>query len=262
MIEQPEFSEIKVRTTVCIVPIHIWEDSLVESNLEYIKRGSKGVTYNIDLLEQINIQRQLSYVATVWYPEIEGKIPTAKGVLYRIESLKHLMELLRTHIPSPDGSNVFVRLCDMSPKDVLHPPIFSDATKAYEVLLSSNRTRYNILSKSLFLRELRVYNWEARCFWSRNKLRAVSFGASGLDQITKDKILKFFTTYGHFIPYNSVVVDIGEVNNGSEVIELIEFNTFGPDMLATAGHFCWHEDLHILLASPEPIFRDLPEYSF
>jgi hypothetical protein len=102
------------------------------------------------------------------------------------------------------------------------------------------------------MRQIRNYKWEARCFWSRDKLRAISL-PSDMDFTDDDKneILDFFNKYGKYLPYHSVTIDIGKCDN----IEIIEFNTFGPDMKATAGNFSWYEDIMILIWSSTPVFR-------
>ena len=92
-----------------------------------------------------------------------------------------------------------------------------------------------------------------RCFWSHGKLRAISLDNNiDFTKFDKEDILEFFKNYEKYIPYHSAIVDIGKT---IEQIELIEFNTFGPDMKATAGNFSWKEDIMILLFSPIPIFR-------
>lgn len=146
----------------------------------------------------------------------------------------------------------------MSPKDIKQIPIYDNYKIAYNHLRTSDRTK-NIFDYDpcldmkfhLFLREQRIYSWEARCFWSRDKLRAVSL-PKDMDFSPQDKlqIIEFFNIYSINFPYHSATVDIEKYNN---IIELIEFNTFGPDMNAIAGNFSWEEDAMTLLFSTEPV---------
>lgn len=263
---ETELSEIQVTNTHCIVPQHIYEDSLVEDDYlsehvidNDIVGGRVVVSYPRHLLSHIQTTRSNSYRACIWYPEVVDKIPTAHSILLAVNSIEHLQLHLRDNItPYP-----FVRLCTMSPKDVRAVPIYNitNVGDAVKDITQSQRTN-NIFSepycdechgKHLFMREHRNYEWEARCFWSRDKLRAISLSTDrDFTNQEKQEIINFFDVYGEYIPYHSAVVDIGKVEN---YIELIEFNTFGPDMKATAGNFSWYEDVMILIHAPVPQFR-------
>lgn len=85
-----------------------------------------------------------------------------------------------------------------------------------------------------------------------------------LDEKEKEATLMFFKRWGRHFPYHSAIVDIGKIKSESSSdikIELIEFNTFGPDMYATAGHFSWYEDVLVLLYSKEPVFKGPGEWA-
>lgn len=116
----------------------------------------------------------------------------------------------------------FVRLCTMSPKDQCNSCLFSDSRIAYETLKRSERT-INLWNEHLFLRELRNFKWEARCFWSHDKLTAVSMPYQ-FDDEEKERIIQFFEKWKLEIPYHSAVIDIGLYLND---IEIIEFNSLG-----------------------------------
>jgi len=234
---QTYLSEIRVDDEVCYVPRHIYEDSLVEEfSDEIIDETPTHVIYPEKCLDKIQIARRNSYRACVWYPT---KIPTAKSILLPIDSINSLKRHLHNYL----HLYPIVRLCTLSPKDIC-VPIFESADLAF---LELNRT-CDFIDKHLFLREKRKYQWKARCFWSHDKLRAVSLPSSDKSK----KILAFFEKWGKEIPYHSAIIDIGETDSG---IELIEFNSFGPDMNITAGLFSWKEDAYTLLFSPEPVFR-------
>ncbi len=246
-----DMSEIKVTDKYCIVPYHIYEDSLCDDdyiNHDVIENGS-NFKYPIKHFSRIQNLREQSYHACVWYPEIKNIIPTAESLLIPIVSSSQVQDELKNNI----AKYPFVRLCTMSPKDIKSLPLYDQWETAYNDLTISQRT--NDLfegEKHLFLRKKREYQWEVRCFWSHGQLRAVSIPNDvELTELDKEKILEFFKKYGKYIPYHSATVDIGQTDQ----IELIEFNTFGPDMKATAGNFSWREDVMILLFSPKPVFR-------
>lgn len=138
----------------------------------------------------------------------------------------------------------FVRLCQMSPKDVAR------ALSPEEALATSQRTGPLLYTNPchLIMREEKKYLEEVRCFWSRDRLRCVS----GSVEVSEEEIKAFFYKYGFYIPYHSAVVDLGRTIEGWE---LIEFNSFGPDLNATVGNFSWREDIEILLNAEEVVFR-------
>ena len=267
------FSEIELTKNHCIVPKHIYEDSLIDSSIEESIESSSTkdhVIYPIEKFHEIQDIRRRSYRACIWYPQM--RIPTAKSKLIPLLSLEELRAQLNKYI----SKYPFVRLCTMSPKDICvidgHSSITID--NVINVLQQSIRTRDMFsppfcercegteteewestktgtgTGKHLFMRESRNYVWEARCFWSRDKLRAISLPFE-FEECEKQSIIDFFDKWKHEIPYHSAVIDIGFTNE----IEIIEFNTFGPDMMATAGNFSWREDVMILIFSPIPIFR-------
>lgn len=248
-------SEIKVTDSHCIVPVYIYEDSLVDcdslTNKE-LEFGAHHVKYPISFFYTIQNARKNSFKACQWYPEIKDKIPTAESIIFEIVDRAQVLNVLTDNLTDYP----FVRLCNASPKD-MGMPIYSVPQKALSDLQNSNRT---CLFKSggdctkgchLFLRKLKIYNWEARCFWSKDKLTAVSLPFK-FTKKEKAEILDFFCTYKNDIPYHSCTVDIGKSSNS---ISLIEFNTFGPDMKATSGNFNWYEDVYLLLNSEKPIFK-------
>lgn len=253
---ETELSEIQVGDEYCIVPIHIYEDSLVEDDrLSEIVIDRDGVVlYPRDELKYIQRVRANSYRACIWHPEVCDNIPTASGILVELFSKEQLKTCLEENIERYP----FVRLCTMSPKDINNVPLYDNAKDAFDDLILSERTG-NLFSepycegckgKHLFMRERKEYIWEARCFWSRDKLRAVSLIDKDIEE--EENIVEFFKKYGKFFPYHSAVVDIGKTAEG---IELIEFNSFGPDMKATAGNFSWYEDVMTLIFSNKPVFR-------
>lgn len=237
--------------------------------------------------DELMRNRREYHFACHWFDKVSQAIPTARGIVQEfsdIEELKEMIQMYSEEFP-------FFRLCNASPKDVSDPLVMRSrngiVTDAVAVLAQSERTGQQIncvdalgeysqgvdiltgymqrLNGScndcicnghhhLFMRQLRNYEWEARCFWSRNKLTAISLPEeiSEFDSTYEDdiqSILKFFENYGEYIPYTSTTVDIGLAvfPDGTKRVELIEFNSFGPDMNATAGNFSWYEDAQQLV---------------
>lgn len=236
-------SEIQITSDHCIVPYHIYEDSLCDD--DDINRDMIQCKYHFkyprSCFSAIQKLREESYHACIWYPD--NTIPTADSILIKIKSNKDLKNTLKKYPDYP-----FVRLCSMSPKDVSPIPLYDRWEDAYHDLTISVRTK-DFIGKHLFMRKKKIYEWEVRCFWSHGQLRAVSLPDMLFTE--QEDILDFFKQYGKSIPYHSATVDIGKTDR----IELIEYNSFGPDMKATAGYFSWVEDVMILLFSPTPIFR-------
>lgn len=256
---QTEISEIMVDKDFCYVPIHIYEDSLIDSDEfgENINYSNRYVILDRKYLNLIQELRISGYRACIWYEEIKDKIPTARSILLSIESKEQLKSSLSKYI----SCYPFVRLCTMSPKDIKCPSVYFDSELAFNDILISERTSdiieppfcENCNGKHLFMREERNYIWEVRCFWSRDKLRAISLPINyNFTKKDRKSIIMFFNNYSVYFPYHSATVDIGKTNDS---IELIEFNSFGPDMKATAGNFSWKEDVMILLFSNEPCFK-------
>jgi len=166
--------------------------------------------------------RALSYRACIWYPEIRNIIPTAESLILPINSIDELFNHLNLNL----GKYPFVRLCTMSCKDINELPIYDCPEQVVNDLLKSVRTRDIIdepfcddcNGKHLFLRKIKKYDWEARCFWSKDKLRAVSLPFC-YDPNDKQDILNFFEKYKNDIPYHSATIDIGKCNDIIEIHE-------------------------------------------
>lgn len=250
-------SELQVVDDKIYVPIHIYEDSLVDWDVEpsyVLDYSCRPFVYPSYLLESLQKQRVSSYHFCHWYDQVKDVIPTAESLVLSCQSRYDVDSWLNTYL---NDKTMFVRLCSMSPKDV-RLPLCTTSQEAKDLLLTSQRTKDRLdqpccegsYEFHLILRQPRSFLWEARCFWSRDKLRAVSLSQDGED--VKKSILTFFSRYGQDLPYHSAIVDVGMTPHG---LELIEFNSFGPDLDATSGNFSWLEDVNILLNSEEPVFR-------
>lgn len=251
-------SEIKLTEKECIVPIHIYNDSLVEDDIlsDCVDIKITEAIYPRNMFSHIQNVRKCSYRACIWYEEIKDVIPTAESIILEPKSLEHLRILIKENIKSYP----FVRLCNMSPKDIKEIPLYEDYEEAFNDIISSKRTKnifdepycFDCCSKHLFMRKKRNFVWEVRCFWSKDRLTAVSLPPY-VDFDDHQDVYDFFTKYKKYIPYHSAIIDIGKNDNG--VVELVEINSFGPDMNATSGNFGWYEDIVDLLSSKTTIFR-------
>lgn len=242
-------SEIKFDDMHCWVPWHIYEDSLIDDDIinEHAIEKDYWTLYPIHLYSEIQRIRGESYKACNWYEDIINNIPTSKSIISKINDEYNRDYEIQKVLEENLEKYPFVRLCTMSAKDVKCVPIYEKWEDALKDLNCSERTKRGC---HIFMREKREYTTEARCFWSRDKLRAVSLALldTDIDEIENKKIESsityFFKRYGKYIPYHSAVVDIGIISSDPKGlrIELIEFNSFGPDMNATAGNFSWYED--------------------
>lgn len=103
---------------------------------------------------------------------------------------------------------------------------------------------------------------EARCFYHKHKLRAVSIYQYLDDEQFEDfksKIEEFFSKYK--IPYNSAVIEVCIVK-GEENIRLIEFNSFGIGQFSGASEFDWLNDKDVLYESQRTVYRMKNEFDF
>lgn len=243
-----ELSEIEIKNGIIYVPDHIYKDSLIDNDyLEDImfKKNNK-YCYDISCYNKIRQARIHSYNACIWYNEILDKIPTAQSIVFDYNSIEDAKSKCKKYIKDYN----FVRTCHMSAKDINRTCIYNDSDTAINDLVNSKRTNIKELKcKHLFMRQIRNYILEVRCFWSIGKLRAVSFPEMYcFEESDKNEVLDFFNKYSKYFPYYSSVIDIGKTNNG---YELIEFNTFGPDMIATSGKYSWREDWMTLIYSEQ-----------
>src|SRR5687767_882405 len=90
-------SEINVTKDCCIVPFHIFEDSLADAEIKYTEYQYK-YKYPRHMFSQIQLLREQSYHACIWYPEIKDTIPTADSILLSLTSIDQLKKDLETYI--------------------------------------------------------------------------------------------------------------------------------------------------------------------
>ncbi len=214
-------SEIKLDQELCWIPRHIYNDSIANSDIveEYLEERSGYMIYPVSAFSDIQKARSLAYRVCVWYPVIEGLIPTAKTLLFSVNEYSDLSEIISHNIEYYP----FVRLCSKSAKDIRDPPVYKkdNYQQAIEDIKNSERTNLPGIPcpcdtrTHLVMRKKRDYYWEARCFWSRDKLTAVSM-EPGLDYTGKEceLVQNFFRKYRREIPYHSAIIDVGYTDMG------------------------------------------------
>ncbi|RYE14343.1 MAG: hypothetical protein EOP34_06770 [Rickettsiales bacterium] len=251
-----ELTEVEIVDNMCRLKYDTFHDLLFfDDTIQFDALFCDNcVCFPRSMFNTIQENRIKSYRACIWYPLVKDKIPTAHSKIIEYTSTTNIIDLNNSIRDLP-----FIRLCVMSSKDI-KIPLYKNWFEASKDLLLSERTK-NLLNNQacinkemvhLFIREFKNYIWECRCFWSHQKLTAVSLPVDRFfDQKEKHEIINFFVKYGQYIPYKSAVIDIGFTNK----IELIEFNSFGPDLNATSGNFSWREDAYNLLFSNITLFR-------
>lgn len=271
-------SELKHVGDLIYVPGHIYRDHLCgaitpevcysfsSEPLNFVKAETNPIVhegqdsfavFKQEQYEDIMKARVDSCAACHWYEALKDDNITAESIILPVESLSQLYEILDSHLQQYP----FVRSCAMSPKDIIDISLFNspdhkqNVASAFNALMSSERTR-DIVGKHIFMRRAQTYKVECRCWYRLDKLRAVSSG----DNISSyyKAIVEFFQRYSKDSIYETAIVDIGIDTEGK--IWIIEFNTFGPDMLATAGNFSWYEDIILLMNSKQPVFRHTGEF--
>lgn len=148
----------------------------------------------------------------------------------------------------------FVRTCVSSPKDVCDC-IFKTNEKALRCIEESPRTNSSEEHGHYFVRPVVDIDIEARCFYHKHKLRAVSLYQWLDGTELKDfrvKVLQFFEKYK--MPYNSAVIEICKLK-GEDSLRIVEFNSFGIGQFSGASEFDWLADKDILYHSETPEFR-------
>jgi len=225
-------------------------------------------TFDICYKEKFVQLRKQIYWLCNWYDElIESNIPIIKSEIFSIDTkLENNMEMILSKI-LVDKDLKFIRLCNASPKDVsvCIANCETDINSIINIFKTSHRTNYMLDGDHahLVVRPFVKIDYELRCFWHNHKLRAVSgpeYYVNDFDQERiKNMIENFFKKYGSEIVYNSVTIDIGIC---SDSVFIIEFNSFGPDMLAGAEHFNWNSDFMTIFNSNKVVYKFKNEFAW
>ena len=194
---------------------------------------------------------------------MNNNIPVIKSTIYKLSNINDMVILKDVLTNDPQ----FLRLCNASPKDICQP-LFTNQENVDDIInvfKSSSRTFYMFDQNHccLVVRPQVQIDYEVRCYWHEYQLRAVCGPGFYIDENIQNNIklliLQFFTTYNKNITYNSATIDLGIHQND---VFVIEFNSFGSDMLAGLYYFDWQEDFMILYNSKEPVFRFKDKYSW
>ncbi len=264
-------SKITIRETDFIVPLWILNDVgyFYDEIYDWIKCENEiDATFDICHVEKFTQLRKQIYWLCNWYNGlIEFGVPVIKSEIFCIDkNLENNFESVLTKILVGNDLK-FLRLCNASPKDISTCIVNcnSDINEIINIFKTSHRTSYMLDSDHIHLvaRPHVKIDYELRCFWHNNNLRAVSgpeYYVNDIDQENIKNIIKsFFQTYGEGILHNSATIDIGICDNEAFIIE---FNSFGSDMLAGAEHFNWKSDFMTLFNSEEPVFKFKNEFAW
>lgn len=270
---QTLYSNARITTTETnfIIPKWILNDVgyFYPEIYEWITDKTKNAaTFNICYKEKfIQLRKQIYWLCN-WYDElIQSEIPVIKSEIFCIDiQAENNMESILTKILFNEDLK-FIRLCNASPKDIdiCVANCKSDIKSIINLFKTSHRTNYMLDENHIHL-VVRPYikiDYELRCFWHNHKLRAVSgpeYYVNDYDQENiKTMIENFFNKYGSEIVYNSVTIDIGICVDS---VFIIEFNSFGPDMLAGAEHFNWKSDFMTLFNSSKVVYKFKNEFAW
>lgn len=211
------------------------------------------------------IQTEESYYACKWYDYfVKYNIPTINSVLIKGKTFEDISDDIEYKL----FDYQFVRLCNASPKDYTKNCIFDDLESIKTALENSNRTfwmlpPHNNHGVHVLMRKVINIDIEMRCFFSE-KLRAVScnyYLKETERTILQDLVVGFFNKYSSILPYNQVCIDLG-INNNMTNIFIIECNSFGINMNASAELFDWNEDYNLLYFSDTPVFKYKNEFEW
>jgi len=259
-------AKISVRYTTFHVPHWIVHDvgnfypkifkHILYENAEYVE-------FPIEYLHKFIQFRKQTYYACNWYPELaSSNIPTIKStILCTDNDYQKMDDLLKQHL----HNTKFIRFCNASPKDITLP-MFSKNDNIIDIFKTSNRTAHMMHSchkTHLMIRDVINIDYEVRCFWHRDTLRAISGPLCYVTPDVQKHIMhivdNFFATYGDDIIYDSCTIDLGITANDAYIIE---FNSFGCDAWASAELFDWIDDFEILHNSQIPFYRFKNEFAW
>jgi hypothetical protein len=268
-------SKITIKQNEFVVPMWILDDveyHYPEVSKNIVSKSKNGASFGIIYYDQFVQLRKQIYWLCHWYDElVNADIPVIDAELLCIHNDPVKMkDVLKNKLKTEK----FIRFCNASPKDIVEPIFSKDGVDGIiddiiDVFKNSNRTNYmfelDVVKHDthLVLRPVVKIDHEVRCIWHNYKLRAVSgptyYVDEDIQQLIKHKINLFFKSYGADIMYNSAVIDIGIENDN---IFIIEFNSFGSDMLARIAEFDWEDDFMVLYNSKEPVYRFHKEFEW
>lgn len=100
-----ELSEIKIKNALCYVPMHIYEDSLIDLDeisevivSDDVMDNEGFILFHESCFDLIQEARYKTNRACIWYDEIVNKIPTADSILLSIHSKEELRKALDMYI--------------------------------------------------------------------------------------------------------------------------------------------------------------------
>jgi hypothetical protein len=221
-------------------------------------------------IEQILLHLQwISFHMQNWYHDLEEY--TFPSILIHLDNTDinilsglHVSDSLENKIRKHSNfirDGVFVRLSTLSPK---HYEKITDVETVITVLQDSVRVQASLHESFptdyyLVLRKYQDldHGFEFRCFIYKGQLTAISqyyyhtMNPSLQDNIYVNKIKKkiklFFDNLNHNgkLIYEDCVADV-YIDPQTDVVTLIEFNSFGPESRCGSGLYNWYKDAYIL----------------
>lgn len=213
------------------------------------------------IIEDGNLDNEKIYTVSEWDTVIKKRIsatwdcklddfsqdlpivPFVKSKLIRDE--KMLKEFISQHI-SEYG---FVKTCRFSPKDV-SDCCFTDTNKAVEAIVNSERTK-KYKGHHIVMKKIRHFTQEFRCFWYNDKLRVV-VSKESISKDMRKRLTEFFEKYKYSIPFHNCCIELGLSKDYD--IEIIEFNSLGPDLICDVSPLEWSQNWEIIMLSSSPKF--------
>jgi hypothetical protein len=238
------------------IPSHILEDSELNEDKDY---AIKDIPYITKKRIKATWDCNLENVQNI--PIVPFKIfgNCRKKNKVQISSLQ-VQKFIENSCNELKTSCFFIKTCEFSSKDV-RIPIFDNeenvAEKVFKELKSSNRTN-NYEERHLIIKVVRNFMIEARCYIYKDKL-CVIISKGDLAEY-KESILDFYKKYKFDIPYHCCCMEIGindkSKNSNFPEIEVIEFNSLGPDLICDISPLSWDQDWELFLLNEKPIFID------
>lgn len=238
-------SELIYKKHKIIIPEAVKDDIITDKHnidVDIDTLGKKG-------LEDFKLIQKCRIESTADCHLCDFKLPTIPSVCSEIiASWGDARMFIDKHI----DDYPFVKNCMFSPKDC-GKTIFEDGKSALEALKSSNRTRETTIGNHIVMKQKRSILNEFRCFYICDKLRAV-ITKTEVDEKNQESILNFFKKYKYDIPFHTCCIELAMSEFGLEVIEI---NSFGPDLICDPAPFEWSQDWLELYTTETVIFKNI-----
>lgn len=264
-------------------------DFLDDHALDYTIRDERAyLPGNEDLVNRLYAEQISTTHSQHWYPSLMEKPGlTFESVLIELDEddlnvlkryavdpkapkIQELAQRIKIAGESLNHPFLFVRLNSVSPKPrrLSHNRFNVKSVgwehRALELLMESSRTRHTLHNPLwdhyIMIRKfVPIEEWqEFRCFIYKNRLTAISQyhcyqkykKLAGQKSKIRDMIYKFYRENFVYIPYEDCVMDV--IISDDDYVQIVEFNSFGPDGMAGSSLYNWDIDEKILLGEFSP----------